>query len=240
MAKILNYGGVAELSTVDYFECAATVIFFRGCNYNCFYCQNQDIISGCHPIPLKDIKKTIDRTKRFVSAVVFSGGEPTLQSDALKTLATYAKSCGLKVGLQTNGYRPEVVSDLIKSNLLDTVFIDVKASLFKPKSYQDLVQIKLPRLTQTINKTIHIVAESDVNLEIRTTVFESIHTPEDIISIMQFLDGINRFFAGDGTFIYKVQIGRHKDGEPCVNKFDIEKLKSLIEEEEFHFSEIII
>jgi len=71
MAKTLNYGGVAELSTLDYPDRSATVIFFRGCNYNCFYCQNQDIIVGCHPVPIAEIKKTIDRTKRFVSAVVF-------------------------------------------------------------------------------------------------------------------------------------------------------------------------
>ena len=240
MTKILNYGGALELSTSDYTNLPATIIFFKSCNFNCFYCHNHELITGCNPIPLMDIKKTIDRTKRFVSAVVFSGGEPTLQPDALKALATYAKTCGLKVGLQTNGYKPEVVSDLIASKLLDTVFIDVKASLFKPKRYQELIQIELPRITHTINKTVHIVAESDVNLEIRTTVFENFHTPEGIISIMQFLDGIKRFFAGDGTFIYKVQIGRHKNGEPCTNKFDIEKLKSLIEKEEFHFTEIII
>jgi len=88
---------------------------------------------------------------------------------------------------------PEIVSDLINSGLLDTVFIDIKASLFEPKKYQELVQIELPRLTQTINKTVHIVAASDVNLEVRTTVFESFHTPEGIISIMKFLDGIKQF-----------------------------------------------
>ena len=41
-----------------------------------------------------------------ISGVVFSGGEPTLQKEALLSLARIAKGMGLAVGVQTNGVYP--------------------------------------------------------------------------------------------------------------------------------------
>jgi pyruvate formate lyase activating enzyme len=62
----------------------------------------------------------------FVSGVVFSGGEPTLQKDALVTLARYAKKNGLAVGIQTNGLFPSTLELLIQERLVDKVALDYK------------------------------------------------------------------------------------------------------------------
>ena len=239
MSETLNYGGSLELSMNDYTNLPAVVIFFRGCSFNCFYCQNRDIITGCHMVPISDVKKVIDRTKKFVSAVVFTGGEATLQAQPLKQLAKYAKSCGLKVGLNTNGYKPDVILGMLTLNLLDKVFIDVKTSLIEPHKYRDLIQLDLPHLTTNINKSLCILADSKIDVEVRTTVFEKSHTPEDVIEIMKFLNTIKECYNTEGNFTFKVQIGRKINGDPCEKAFNIERLKELINMNFFSFTEII-
>jgi len=68
----------------------------------------------------------IDTSSPFISGVVFSGGEPTLQKEALTELSRYAKGRGLAVGIQTNGLFPDTLEALIKENLVDKVAIDYK------------------------------------------------------------------------------------------------------------------
>ena len=62
----------------------------------------------------------------FISGIVISGGEPTLQRDAVIALAGYAKTLGLKVGIQTNGLFPDTLDSLIRERLVDRVAIDYK------------------------------------------------------------------------------------------------------------------
>ena len=64
----------------------------------------------------------------FISAVVFSGGEPTLQKNELIALTKKVKGLGLLVALQTNGLFPETLDCLIKDNLVDRIALDFKTS----------------------------------------------------------------------------------------------------------------
>jgi len=62
-----------------------------------------------------------------ISGVVFSGGEPTMQRDALIALARAAKGMGLAVGVQTNGVFPDTLDALFQERLVDRVALDIKA-----------------------------------------------------------------------------------------------------------------
>lgn len=62
-----------------------------------------------------------------ISGVVFSGGEPTMQKDALIALAREAKAMGLATGVQTNGVYPDTLETLIEGGLIDRVALDIKA-----------------------------------------------------------------------------------------------------------------
>jgi pyruvate formate lyase activating enzyme len=68
----------------------------------------------------------IDDSRLLISGVIFSGGEPTLQGEALITLARAAKERGLLVGIQTNGNFPDVLSRLIGERLVDRIALDYK------------------------------------------------------------------------------------------------------------------
>jgi len=80
------------------------------CNNNCIHCFNLDAIKAlkARGRPLdkstEEIKSIITTMKRKygIKEVVFTGGEPTIRRDFFELLE-FAKSLGLKIGLQTNG-----------------------------------------------------------------------------------------------------------------------------------------
>jgi pyruvate formate lyase activating enzyme len=69
----------------------------------------------------------IESSLKFISGVVFSGGEPTRQREALVELARFSKGIGLDVGIQTNGLYPETLDQLIEERLADKVALDFKS-----------------------------------------------------------------------------------------------------------------
>ncbi|MDD1682068.1 MAG: anaerobic ribonucleoside-triphosphate reductase activating protein [Methanoregula sp.] len=106
---------------------SACTVFFRGCPVRCTYCQNSTILTGKDERDLDEITDMIKGSLLAISGVVFSGGEPTMQKDALIALAKAAKGMGLAVGVQTNGVFPETLDALIKERLVDRVALDIKA-----------------------------------------------------------------------------------------------------------------
>ncbi|MFA6363871.1 anaerobic ribonucleoside-triphosphate reductase activating protein [Methanoregula sp.] len=123
----LNYGGFVPLSTVDWRGRSVCTVFFRGCPVRCTYCQNAMILTGQDFREIDEVVALIKGSKLAISGVVFSGGEPTLQKDALVTLARAARNLGLATGIQTNGVFPDTLETLIKERLLDRVALDIKA-----------------------------------------------------------------------------------------------------------------
>jgi pyruvate formate lyase activating enzyme len=76
---------------------------------------------------LDEVIALIRSSKLLISGVVFSGGEPTMQPEPLKALASASRQMGLGVGLQTNGVFPGVLGALIAEKLVDRVALDLKA-----------------------------------------------------------------------------------------------------------------
>jgi pyruvate formate lyase activating enzyme len=122
----LNFGGFVPISTIDWRGRAVCTVFLRGCPLRCSYCQNEGIQTGGDYRELDEITDMIKTSSPFISGVVISGGEPTLQKDAVIALAGYAKSLGLVVGLQTNGLFPGTLEELIRQRLVDRIAIDYK------------------------------------------------------------------------------------------------------------------
>ena len=123
----MNFGGFIPLSTIDWRGRAVCTVFFRGCPIRCSYCQNEGIISGEDYRDIEEIQKMIKSSSQFISGVVFSGGEPTKQKEALIELARYSKKMNLDVGIQTNGLFPDTLNKLIEERLVDKVALDFKS-----------------------------------------------------------------------------------------------------------------
>ena len=123
----VNFGGFIPLSTVDWRGRSVCTVFLRGCPVRCNYCQNAAILSGTDLRAINDVIGMIRGSRLLVSGVIFSGGEPTMQKDALAALAKASKEMGLLVGVQTNGIYPETLDILIRDRLVDRVALDIKA-----------------------------------------------------------------------------------------------------------------
>lgn len=123
----VNFGGFVPVSTVDWPGRAVCTVFLRGCPARCAYCQNTPLLAGEDRRELDEVAAMIAESALVVSAVVFSGGEPTMQGDALVGLAREGRRLGLAVGVHTNGAYPETLARLVDEGIVDHVALDIKA-----------------------------------------------------------------------------------------------------------------
>ena len=183
----VNIGGIVPLSTVDWRGRSSIVLFFNGCPFRCGYCHNYDLLTKSNPVPLEVIQKKILESKPFISAVVFLGGEPLLQFEAVEEISKFAKKENLFVGIHTNGFYPEAASSLIQNQLVDKFFIDLKAPLDET-SYQKTIGFSSDKTLSNIQKTIRLVDESSLELELKTTVFpQYVGSEKDIDAIASWI-----------------------------------------------------
>jgi pyruvate formate lyase activating enzyme len=177
--KLIFSGVVIPVSTIDWYGRSVSVVFFNGCNFKCIYCANnrfievsnrlEPLFKGGSVVDIVEIEKQILDASSFISAVVFSGGEPTTQYNALEHLAKFAKGLGLLVGIETNGYYPDRLSKLIGQKLLDKIFLDIKAPLDDARKYSMITGGK-EDASERARKSLDL---EDVDIEVRTTVFPS-------------------------------------------------------------------
>ena len=176
----INVGKIIHISTVDWHRRSACVIFFNDCPFRCLWCQNYKLLDCKRFIDISDVEKSITDSEPFISAVVFSGGEPTAQPDALINLTKVIKSKGLLVGIQTNGYYPNVLKELAREKLVDKIFLDIKTS---PLNRDKYIQITKGDYN-VVDRVIESLNIPGVIIEVRTTIFRSIN---DSLAIAKYL-----------------------------------------------------
>ncbi|MDO5961357.1 4Fe-4S cluster-binding domain-containing protein, partial [Pseudomonas aeruginosa] len=82
MSATLRVRGLVPLTTLDYPGLLACVLFCQGCAWRCRYCHNPELIArAARRNPLATPARLPPPTPRaWLQAVVFSGGEATLQA----------------------------------------------------------------------------------------------------------------------------------------------------------------
>ena len=160
MLMKLNFGGVVPLSTIDWPGKASMSVFFGGCNLNCKYCQNHNIIDKENFIDISELSERIEESSDFIDAILITGGEPFLQKEALTLLAKKAKSLGLEVGIQTNGCFPDRLLELIELCCCDFVSLDIKAPFSDSKKYSDVagVEVDVDKIKKSLNRSSERIA----------------------------------------------------------------------------------
>lgn len=191
----VNYADTVPLSTLDWRGKAAITIFFRGCPLRCPYCQNHPYLEEPDLVELDFVKEQIRNSRPFVSAVVFSGGEPLMQKGVVP-LAEFAKEIGLLVGIHTNGCYPEMAKELVKQKLVDKFFIDIKAPPDNPELYgkvagwgeYEAVKKTPEEITAKVIETIDTAESCGLEPELRTTVIRDlVGSREEIASIASWI-----------------------------------------------------
>ncbi|HWQ19181.1 MAG TPA: radical SAM protein [Methanotrichaceae archaeon] len=233
---IINFGGIVHLSTVDWSGSASTVVFFRGCPLRCPHCQNKDLQKGESPaeisfqdgeIKVRDVRPpglrssqiTLDsalhkamseKAPPFLSRLVLSGGEPMMQPDAARTLARSAKDLGLEVGLETCGFYPSALSELLGEKMIDKVFMDIKAALRDP-AYERATG--RAGVAPKVIECLRISLLSKIPLEVRITVFPEMPSHAEIEEIAGMLLDLLKEYPGHRLESIAIQQGQPKAGE---------------------------
>ena len=201
----LRVGGLTPLTTIDYPGELAAVVFCQGCPWRCSYCQNEHLLPphGDSELPWTEVLGFLQRRRALLDAVVFSGGEPTLQS-ALPGAIRAVRELGFKVGLHTAGPYPQRLARVLP--LVDWVGLDVKATL---DHYPALTG--LPGSGEHAWRSLDLLLASGVAHEVRVTVDER-HLPLDRLD-----DLLGRLRAA-GVRRIALQTCRGADGRPCSSR----------------------
>jgi len=162
-AERLRIGAVTGMTTIDFPGELAAVVFCQGCPWRCRYCHNAALVAagGPDPIPWAQVRDLLGRRRGLLDAVVFSGGEPTLQG-ALAAAMAETKGLGYKVGLHTAGPYPGRLRQVIP--YLDWVGLDIKAL---PEDYPAVTGI--PGSGHAAWHSLKLLLDAGVPLEVRTT-----------------------------------------------------------------------
>ncbi|AGI26194.1 anaerobic ribonucleoside-triphosphate reductase-activating protein [Pseudomonas sp. ATCC 13867] len=164
MSSVLRVGGLVPLTTLDYPGLLACVLFCQGCAWRCRYCHNPELIPprGEAEIHWDDILAFLRRRQGLLQAVVFSGGEATLQA-ALPSAMASVHELGFRTGLHSAGIRPDAFSRALPH--ADWVGFDVKGLA------EDMDAITGVKRSGPANwRSLELLLESGVGYECRTTV----------------------------------------------------------------------
>jgi pyruvate formate lyase activating enzyme len=177
----MKFSGLQKVSLIDYPNKIASVLFTPGCNLRCGFCHNWRIAVDPKPPFLQEAValEILERRKKYVDAVVVTGGEPCMHKELPRFLAKLKKR-GFTVKLDTNGFYPHVLEECLAH--VDYVALDVKTSLEKYK-------LLGAKSTSGLLRTVEMLKTGKVAYEFRTTVVPELITDEDVTRICELVKG---------------------------------------------------
>ena len=130
---------------------------FAGCNLACGYCDEKDNVKTGKRMNAEELLERvadIKKEKGPVSYVAITGGEPLLQADYLKTLFPELRRRGERIYLETNGTRPEELSELIL--FVDVISMDMKLPSATEKDLWSVHErfLKIARIKDVLVKVV--------------------------------------------------------------------------------------
>lgn len=199
---MLKIGGLTSFSATDYPGMISAVVFVQGCPWRCGYCHNPHLQPRLADSPLERsrIHALLERRIGLIDAVVFSGGEPTMDP-ALPEAIAEVRAMGFKVGLHSGGIYPARLREVLP--LIDWIGLDIKAPFDE----------RYDRVTGTHGsargalESLQAVLASGMDHECRTTVHPALLSETDIVELAHTLSGM-------GVEKYALQVFR---AQSCDN-----------------------
>lgn len=184
--------GMEKLTLLDFPGHLACIIFTKGCNFKCPFCQNSPLIDSqkeCGKFTEEYVLNYLTKRKGILDGICISGGEPLVQPN-IETFIRKVKDIGYKVKLDTNGSNPEKLKKLIDDNLIDYVAMDVKNSFYK---YTDTIGKNAVNI-KNLKRSIDILKNSSIDYEFRTTIVKEYHTINDIKEICNLIGHNSKYY----------------------------------------------
>ena len=187
----MRISGLQKLTLLDFPGHTACTVFTSSCNFRCPFCHNASLVENRIETEITEEEFFSFLAKRhgILDGVAITGGEPTLQPDLGDFIAKIANE-GFKVKLDSNGYRPETLRELLAAGNVSYVAMDIKSSRERYAAAAGIKNIDVSK----IEKSVEIIKSSGVEYEFRTTAVKGIHSPQDFLSIGNWLGDVPRYF----------------------------------------------
>ncbi|MBC7326945.1 anaerobic ribonucleoside-triphosphate reductase activating protein [bacterium] len=194
--KPIDIKGFIEVSFIDWDGFISAVIFLPRCNFHCPFCQNWQLV--CEPEKIKDvdwevIASYLKKQRQWIDGVVITGGEPTIYPH-LNLLLQEIRRLKKKTKLDTNGYNPAILRELVEAKLIDYIAMDIKAPF--DERYELASGIKGLNLDR-LRESVEFLLGNRVEHEFRTTLVPSLITDKEIEAIGQTIKGAQRWILQD-------------------------------------------
>ena len=179
------------MTLLDFPGHVSCTIFLGGCDFRCPFCHNFELVDGTAK-PVMDDDELIaflQKRKHLLDGVAITGGEPCLHNELIP-LIKRIRSVGYKVKLDTNGYHPDVIEQIVRDNLADYIAMDIKNSEKKYAMTCGVDELDM----NIIKKTVSILQNSDIDYEFRTTVVKPFHDESDFHEIGNLIKDSKRYF----------------------------------------------
>ena len=227
----MKIGGFQKTSLLDYPGEVCSIIWTVGCNFNCPFCYNIDLVSGnVETISEDEVLSYLKKRKGLVDALSITGGEPLMHKD-IDVFIKKVKKLGYLIKVDTNGCFPENLETLLDEGLVDYVSMDVKAP---KKKYNSLSGVKTP--VSKVNKSIKIIQQKASRYEFKTTFAPSLLTKEDIVEIAKWLKGSRLFYLQQFKSDVPVISSKLSEKQP----YNSDYLKETLNEIKPYFDECYI
>ncbi|MBR3155430.1 MAG: anaerobic ribonucleoside-triphosphate reductase activating protein [Methanobrevibacter sp.] len=221
------YVGGSVISSVEFHGNMSLVLFMSKCPLACRYCHNVELLEDNTEKSFEEITHEIDSSADFLDAIVISGGEPLVQTDAVIEILKYVRQKGLKTKLDTSGIYPDKLKEILDLDLLDYVSLDVKTTFSKYR------KITGANIGFQVKKSMELINEAGVHLEIRTTYVPTLHTKKDIMNLVDEIE----------AEVYTIQQFRNKNVlDPALEKVEVpnpHELADLAREIKPYFNGIV-
>lgn len=228
----MQIGGFQKFSLIDFPGKISAIVFTQGCNFRCPYCHNPELVDPqkyTQLIPENKIFAFLQTRRGQLDAVSITGGEPTLHHD-LPDFIHKIKEMGFLVKLDTNGTNPEMLSQIIKQDLVDYMAMDIKAPLQK---YSILTGSEVDE--STILRSISLIEKSGIDYEFRSTLVKHLLTPDDVLNMGIMLGPAKRYFLQKYVPNKSLDIGLEK-----LSNFSQDSLNILISKMQGNFAEFVV
>ena len=122
--------GFKRISLTDVHNEPTFTLWLCGCNLRCPFCHNWKLAIGdreiCKPIDINYIVDRVISTKKFITYLHVTGGEPLLQLAALEEIFRGVKDHDVSTSLNSNLTFPDRIERLLSKNLVDHIATDLK------------------------------------------------------------------------------------------------------------------
>jgi pyruvate formate lyase activating enzyme len=178
----MRVASIIDISLVDVPGIPVTVLFTAGCNIDCSFCQNAEIIPRNSGEEM-EISEIVNRlTGNLTDGYCITGGEPTIHKDLPDFLKALRHDDESKhINLNTQGTRPIILEQSLP--FLDSVWFDIKTT---PQRYAEVSRVRL-NPWPNVKTSIELLVDSDLKFWPRTTYVGGLTIYHEIIDIAEML-----------------------------------------------------